>query len=43
MDISRDGSHLGEASLKDENYKGCDVYGYMDYVINNCSKDCAKQ
>jgi len=40
VDISSSASHLGEASIKDENYKGCDVFGYMDYVLNKVSKDC---
>ena len=41
-DISVTGSHLGEASIKDENFRSCDVFGYMDYVIDHCSKDCSK-
>lgn len=39
VDISASASHLGEASIKDENYRGCDVFGYMDFVIA-ASKDC---
>jgi len=41
IDISSTASHLGEASIKDENYKGCDIFGYMDYVINQISHDCS--
>lgn len=41
VDISSTASHLGEASIKDENYKGCDIFGYMDYVINQISHDCS--
>ncbi len=40
VDISTTGSHVGEASIKDENYRACDIFGYMDYVIDHCSKDC---
>ena len=40
VDISETGSHLGESSIKDENYRACDVFGYMDYVIEELSKDC---
>ena len=40
VDISETGSHLGEASIKEENYRACDVFGYMDFVINN-SNDCS--
>lgn len=40
VSISSTGSHLGEASIKDENYRICDIYGYMDHVIDNCSRDC---
>ena len=39
VDISDTGSHLGEASVKEENYRACDVFGYMDYVLER-SKDC---
>jgi hypothetical protein len=39
VDISDTGSHLGEASVKEENYRACDVYAYMDYVLER-SKDC---
>jgi hypothetical protein len=39
VSISATGSHLGEASIQDENYRACDVFGYMDYVLE-CSKDC---
>jgi hypothetical protein len=36
-------SALGKKGLtiKDENYKGCDTFGYMDYVINQISRDCS--
>ena len=40
-DISKSGSHLGEATTKDENYKGCELYGFMDYVLEK-SNDCKK-
>lgn len=41
VDISSSASHLGESSIKDENYKGCEMFGYMDYVIKKISKDCS--
>ena len=41
VDISDTGSHLGEASVKEENYRACDVFGFMDYVVER-SKDCNK-
>lgn len=40
VDISKTASHLGEGSAAEENLKGCDMFGYMDYVINRISKDC---
>ena len=39
VDISDTGSHLGEANVKEENYRACDVFGYMDYVVDK-SRDC---
>ena len=42
MDISSTGSHLGEANIKDENYRACDIFGYMDYVIERKSLDCER-
>ena len=42
VDISETGSHLGEASIKDENYRACNVFGYMDYVVDYQSRDCRK-
>ena len=38
VNISESGSHLGEANVRDENYRACDVFGYMDYVVES-SKD----
>lgn len=40
VNISESASHLGEASIKDENLKACEIYGLMDYVINKISLDC---
>lgn len=42
VDISETGSHLAEASIKDENYRACNVFGYMDYVVEYQSRDCRK-
>lgn len=40
--ISETGSHVGEASISEENMRACDVFGYMDYVVDYGSKDCKK-
>ena len=42
VDISETGSHLGEASIKDENYRACNIFGYMDYVVDYQSRDCSR-
>ena len=40
VDVSDSGSHLGEASVRDENERACEVFGWMDYVVEGRSKDC---
>ena len=41
VDISETASHLGEVVVADENMKGCEMFAYMDYVLNEASKDCS--
>ena len=33
-------SHLGSSNVMEENYNNCEIYGFLEYLVDEGSNDC---